>query len=229
MLVDDEGVFLSQRDHSMFATIHPVIEGDSLILRHGATEVRTPLMPAGPRIAVRVWQSDCEAIRVDPAADTWLSSLLGFSARLVYMPDDFERPVHPNFAVGHDVVGFADGFPILCASTQSLDDLGRRIGGQLPMSRFRPNLIVAGAEAWDEDSWIRVRIGDEEYHGVKNCGRCNVTTIDQETGESQGQEPLRTLGTVRREGQAVIFGRYLIPSREGRVSVGDEVAVLKRA
>jgi uncharacterized protein YcbX len=96
--------------------------------------------------------------------------------------------------------------------------------GPLPMNRFRPSVVVAGAEAWAEDHWLRIEIGDAVFRGVKECGRCIVTTTDQLTAE-RGKEPLKTLAVHRRIGKSLAFGRQLVPVRTGTVRVGDEVRV----
>lgn len=94
------------------------------------------------------------------------------------------------------------------------------------MNRFRPNVVVSGAEAWAEDSWRLVAIGDAVFRGVRECGRCIVTTTDQATAE-RGKEPLKTLARHRRIGKSLAFGRHLVPVRLGTVRVGDEVRVLE--
>ena len=96
------------------------------------------------------------------------------------------------------------------------------------MARFRPNLIVAGAEAWQEDHWRRIQIGPVVFRLPKPCSRCAVTTVDQEIGERPDpQEPLRTLGLFRRTEGGVMFGQNMIPETTGRVAVGDPVTVLE--
>jgi uncharacterized protein YcbX len=103
------------------------------------------------------------------------------------------------------------------------------------MERFRPNLVVSGTEAWAEDGWRRVRIGEVTFRVVKLCGRCVVTTLDQESGGRRGPEPLRALGRHHRFGQKLAFGQNLIPERPdglagdliGSVRLGDEVTVLE--
>lgn len=93
------------------------------------------------------------------------------------------------------------------------------------MNRFRPNVVVAGTEAWAEDDWTRVTIGDVSFRVARTCGRCVVTTTDQETAE-RGREPLRTLGRHRRFGSRLIFGQNLVPEATGVVRVGDPVTVV---
>jgi uncharacterized protein YcbX len=144
------------------------------------------------------------------------------------------RPIQSH-ARPDDRVNFADGFPLLLTNTASLADLGDRLfeGGDepVPMTRFRPNIVVTGAPAWAEDGWLggRLRIGDTVFRAAKACDRCVVTTIDQETGEV-GRQPLRALGQYRRFDGGLLFGINLIPDigagHNDVLRVGDAVLVL---
>jgi uncharacterized protein len=95
----------------------------------------------------------------------------------------------------------------------------------VPMTRFRPSVVVAGSAPWAEDSWRRIQIGAVPFRVAKPCGRCVVTTIDQQTAE-RGRQPLAVLGRRRRFGQQLVFGQNLIPDGTGTVRIGDPVRVL---
>jgi uncharacterized protein YcbX len=120
-------------------------------------------------------------------------------------------------------VSFADGFPFLMISEESLADLNRRLADPLPMNRFRPNLVVAGGEPYAEDGWERIEIGGVRLRVVKPCARCLVTTTDQATGE-RGSEPLRTLATYRKVNGEVMFGQNVVHENAGHLRTGDIVA-----
>lgn len=96
------------------------------------------------------------------------------------------------------------------------------------MTRFRPSVVVAGAEPWDEDHWRRVRIGSVTFRVAKWCDRCVVTTTDQMTG-ARGSQPLKMLGQKRKFGQDLVFGENLIPDGPGVIRLGDTVEVVDRA
>ena len=91
------------------------------------------------------------------------------------------------------------------------------------MNRFRSNLVVRGAAAWAEDGWHEIAIGDAVFRAAKPCGRCQITTTDQATGEVRGPEPLQTLATFRETGKGILFGVNLVPVKLGKVQVGDRV------
>jgi uncharacterized protein YcbX len=98
----------------------------------------------------------------------------------------------------------------------------------VPMTRFRPSVVVAGAPPWAEDGWRRICIGAVPFRVAKPCGRCVVTTIDQLTGD-RGRQPLMMLGQRRRFGQELVFGQNLIPDSGGVIRIGDPVEILDAA
>jgi hypothetical protein len=229
MIVDLRGRFLTQRDVPALALVVPKLTDTSLGLSApNMPGLSLPVAASGPMKLVSVWGSDAvEAIDQGDEAAEWLSSYLEVSARLVYMPMESIRPVNRQYAVRpDDHVSFADGYPILIASQESLDNLNARLESPLPMDRFRPNLVVAGCPPFEEDIWKRIRIGEVELAIVKPCARCEVTTIDQATA-LRSREPLETLATFRRaDGNKVMFGMNAIPLNEGRLRVGDPVEIL---
>jgi uncharacterized protein YcbX len=138
------------------------------------------------------------------------------------MPDDTLRPANPAFAPQGTRVSFADGYPFLLISEESLADLNGRLPRPVPMDRFRPNLVVAGGAPYAEDGWTRIGVGGLAMRVVKPCPRCVVTTTDQATSE-RTPEPLRTLATYRKVNGEVMFGQNVIHENSGRVRVGDSV------
>jgi uncharacterized protein YcbX len=145
------------------------------------------------------------------------------------MPDSTRRASNPAYAGdGERLVGFADGYAYLVANTASLDDLNKRLAARghpaLPMNRFRPNIVVEGAAPYAEDGWRELRVGEAALRAAKPCGRCEVTTTDQATGEVRGPEPLATLATYRTSDEfGVMFGLNLVSIRPGTVRVGDRI------
>jgi uncharacterized protein len=230
MVVDAANEFLTQREHPRMATVWTDIAGDTLLLSApDAGEVAVPLVPTGPAtLNVRVWRSECAAAPVSRQADAWLSEQLGLPCRLVYMPETTRRVSNPDYGGNDHLVGFADGYAYLVVGTASLTDLNARLASRrqppLPMNRFRPNMVVAGAAAYAEDGWKDIRIGGAVLRAAKPCGRCQVTTTDQTTGEVTGPEPLATLSTYRDSSEfGVMFGMNYVTLEPGVVRVGDAV------
>ena len=206
--------------------VTPSIQGDRLrIEAPGMPPLETPLHPA-PVVAtqVTVWDDTVSAAWAGESAASWFTEFLGTPCSLVHMAEDVLRSADPAYAPSGARVSFADGFPFLLISEESLADLNGRLGRALPMNRFRPNLVVSGGEAFAEDGWDRLEIGGIGLRVVKPCGRCVVTTTDQSTGE-RGQEPLRTLATYRRQGGEVMFGQNVVHENTGRLRVGDQVTM----
>ena len=227
LIVDGDGAFVTQRTEPRLATIAVTLdEGrQSLVLAApGTRPLRLELAPReGRRVRVRVWRDEVEAIHGGDDTARWMSAVLGAPASLVFMPESTVRPVRPDLARAGDQVSFADAFPVLVTTTDSLDDLNARLGPPLPMNRFRPNVVISGCTPWEEDEWRRARIGPVWLRLPKACDRCVVTTTDQLTGE-RGVEPLRTMAGFRRwtDGK-VYFGVNGIPDGPGTITVGDRV------
>lgn len=232
LLVDEDHTFLTQREYPRMALCSIRLRAEGL--EASAPGMKPLLIPFRLRnpattVTVKIWKSICEAVMVGEFADAWFSRFLGTSCRLVHMPDETRREVNPEYAVGDAIVSFADGYPFHLIGESSLRDLNGRLDGSLLMNRFRPNFVVTGSLAYDEDRWRRIRIGATHFHVVKPCERCVITTIDQAAGERTGQEPLKTLAQYRAVNNNVLFGQYLIADREGGIlRVGDRIQVIER-
>ncbi len=231
MLIDTQNRFITARNHPKLALIETFV-GDNTLRVQGPnmSELRLPLYPNKLGMTpVEIWRDRCEAVLVGRTGDEWFSEYLSMPLRLVQMTDAQVRPVDPEYGQRGDEVSFADGYPLLLTSQASLDDLNRRLATPVSMRRFRPNIVVTGAEAYAEDRWRRFRVGEVEFEGVKNCSRCIFTTINPNTAEKDlKQEPLRTLGTYRRRpAGGVFFGQNLIPRTQGVIHVGDRVEILE--
>lgn len=229
MVVGPDGGFASQRDTPRLATVHPRLADGALRLETtGAEPMILPFRADGGPVRVRIHGSGALATGVSPAADAWISGVLGGEFRLVFMRRENARATDPAYAEGHRV-SFADGYPALLVGEASVDELARRAGRSIPVERFRPNLVVAGAPPHDEDRWRRFAVGDVEFTAVKLCARCKVTTTDQETGARDPErEPLRTLALYRRIESSVYFGVNVVHHGRGRIAVGDRIEVTER-
>ena len=99
-----------------------------------------------------------DATPAGPAADAWLSDFLNRDVRLVWLDDPTRRPADPQFSGPDDRVGFADGYPLLMTATGSLAQLNACMGKEIPMTRFRPNIVVETEEPFAEDAWLGRRL-----------------------------------------------------------------------
>jgi uncharacterized protein YcbX len=221
------GLFLTQRERPRMALIRPrIADGVLYLCAPDVPVLAVEQVRAGRSRDVVVWRDRCAAVDQGDAAAGWLSAFLETDCRLVRMADEHVRRVDPAYAVEEsNQVGFADGYPFLLISEESLADLNTRMQEPLPMNRFRPNIVVSGGEPYGEDRWRRIRIGAIVFHVVKACARCVITTTDQETS-ARGHEPLATLATFRRSARGVLFGQNLIHTETGMIRCGDRVEVL---
>jgi hypothetical protein len=236
MIVDSAGDAVTARECPPLVLVSPRVEEGKLTLASpGLPEVTVPVPSGGDLVPVNVWGSDLLATPADDAAATWLAGIIGEPARLVYLDDPTRRAIKPEYSLDTDRVSFADGYPLLLTSEQSLDALNgwiaegpRAAEGPVSMLRFRPSVVVAGAPAWAEDTWRRLRIGQVTFRAVKGCDRCVFTTIDPDTA-AKGHEPLFALARHRRWDGKVWFGVNLIPdvpSADALIRKGDPVEIL---
>ena len=227
MLVGPDNIFLTQRELPRMVLIHVVATRDGLeCTAPGMTKLRVSTPSNGARHTAQVWDDTVEVMYASEAAGEWFSAYLARPCRPVYQPQNSLRPVDPNYAPPDKVVSLADGFPLLLICQGSLDDLNRRLQQPVEMNRFRPNLVVKGAEPFAEDSWRRIRVGEIEFDVAKPCARCAIPMVDPATGTS-GKEPIQTLATYRRRENQVMFGQNLIHRRQGTLRVGESVMVLE--
>jgi uncharacterized protein len=226
MVVDSRGLLVSQRTHPRLALVRPTVREDGLTLdAPGVQPLELSLNPTGSVVVkATIWDEACDAVWLGPRPAKWFSDVLGSPCELVYMPEATVRPADPAYAPDGVRVGFADAFPFLLISEESLADLNARLAQPLPMNRFRPNLVIAGGEPYAEDRLERFEAGGIAFHVVKSCDRCVVTTTDQETTE-RGVEPLRTLATYRKVDGKVMFGQNVVHLGTGSLSVGAPLLV----
>ncbi|AJT64774.1 hypothetical protein T261_3104 [Streptomyces lydicus] len=235
MVVGEGGVYRSQRRDPKLALIRPEVgeEGAYLTLRTaGTAPVRFPVDTASARVPVDLFGVPYQGIDQGDAAAGWLSEVLGAASRLVCVPPEHERiapGIHPGTSA------YADSSPLHILSRATLDHLNARYTAAgkppLPMSRFRPNIVVDGwTEPHEEDRARRVTAGGAELGFAKPAIRCAVTLVDQEAGAKAGPEPLRMLATYRRAPEGgVAFGALYSVLRTGKLAVGDEFVVLEGA
>ena len=227
MVVDPSGQFLTQRQLPRMCLIATSFsDRKQLVLSAPGMPDHAVAQTGEDPGRVTVWRDDVDAVYVDPEADAWLSQFLQTACRLVHMPAGSVRQVDLDYAKAGDEVGFADGFPFLLISQASLDDLNSRLESPVTIQRFRPNLVVSGCEAYAEDTWRCLRIGDLLLRVVKPCSRCIIPTIDPTSGE-RSAEPLRTLTGYRRRNNKVLFGQNLVHEGTGDLVRGMAVEILE--
>lgn len=234
MFVTDAGRFITQRECGGLARIDVAVENSSVVLRAaGHPELRCPIAATAPAIRVRIWNDECTAQPSLIDTRDWLAAAAGIRGQLVRAAPGQHRISSVEFT-GDDEgrVHFGDAYAFLLVGEASLADLNSRLPRQLPMSRFRPNIVLRGLAPYGEDEIDRLVFGDIELKCVKPCTRCITTTTDQVTGERADDEPLRTLRSYRRLASlnGVAFGmNAILLNGDGRsFAVGDRAEVVWR-
>jgi uncharacterized protein len=228
MVADEAGNMVTGRDEARLVNIQAMAEecGEALQLSapgmHDLHVSRHALCIDQP---AKVWRDEFSAFGGYSPANAWLSQFLGRSVQLLHIGEHSTRRSAKRPHLTH--LSFADGFPLLLLNTASLDELSARVGREMVVERFRPNLVVSGADAFAEDGWRRLRIGDVTFAMEKPCERCVFTTVDPQTGErSSDQEPLRTLAKFRKQPEGVVFCMNLRAENEGELHTGMPLEVL---
>lgn len=224
MLVDEGGMFMTQRIFPKMALLKTSISSEKLTVTNENHSVTIAIIPAkgSDDRPVQIWNDLVMAHEVDPEYSAWFSERLDMKCKLVFFPEENPRAVDPNYRVNGENVSFQDAYPVLIIGQSSLDDLNTRLSDPVPMNRFRPNLVFTGGDPYEEDTWRYFKVGSNRFAGVKPCARCVLTTVNQDTAE-KGKEPLRTLATYRNVNNKILFGQNLVAVDSGVISVGDGI------
>ncbi|MEP4889461.1 MAG: YcbX family protein [Aliiglaciecola sp.] len=228
VLTQTNGTFITARTDSTLCLVETQVTATGLRLNApGMPELTIKYADFSENYQmVKVWQDNINGQYCHRDYDQWFSRYLGKPCNLVFFGEQSSRQVINSSSE----VSFADGYPFLVISQQSLQDLNSRLASPVTMSQFRPNLVVDNCTAFEEDSWKKVRIGDVEFEVMKSCSRCIFTTIDPKSAEKhQQKEPLTTLQKYRKDKKGdVLFGQNLIALNTGTISLNDEVVVTER-
>lgn len=236
MVVDEEGEFVSQRELPRMALVRPELKHYEVVLRApGMLALHLQIDAVEQPARVRVWDDEVAAFDMGDVAAQWFSDFLGKKLRLVRFDPDHRRLSSMEWTGGAEAPNqFSDGFPLLVASEASLDELNQRLaaGGHaaVAIERFRPNIVISGVEAHDEDRVDLLRVAAAEeilLRPVKPCPRCSIPNIDPATAESTPQVS-DTLQAYRQNALlkgAVTFGMnaIVVQGAEQQLRVGQAV------
>ena len=239
MLVDVHGQFISQRQFPRMARIRCTI--NALHLKVDTVGMESLFLPLSrnsnttKNIPVVIWEFALNADDVGDHAAAWFSQALGTACRLVRFSEQAQRFANTK-CTGTSLVPtrFSDGYPLLLISQASLDDLNQKAVNQghsgVPMNRFRPNIVLDGIEAFEEDYAASFELGNQiQLRPVKPCPRCPMPAVNQTSGEV-GFNPVDILQTYRAnpivDGE-ITFGMNVILERGAgeTMRVGDKVEI----
>lgn len=233
MVVDERGEFLSQRDIPELARLVASVRGDGLLLEADGDRVLIPRGEPGPEVEVTIWGERVVAEDCGARAAGLVTALAGTMARVVRMGARFDRPVDADYGAPDDRVSFADGFPLLVATRASVEAVAAAgdAGRVAPDARrFRPNLLIDGAAAFEEDEWARITVGDVVIELVKPCARCSMLDVDPDRG-ARAPGMVAALAKLRTRGNKTYFGQNGVARAGlgGVLRVGDAVRVERTA
>ena len=229
MLIDEAGRFISQRQVPGMAVIRTTINDDHILVEYPdlpPLAISRLMKSDSETTTVRLHQADRLGIDEGDLIANWFSQALGQKCRLVRSVPDIDPWRNPEPEGDAANTRFPDLYPVLVTNTASLK--ASFPDGRFPMARFRPNLVIDSNEPFAEDHWLKLSIGEVELELVKPCARCKVTTVDQDTGQAGGPEPLQTLARTRAWNQKAIFGWNALVRKPGLVRSGDHVQVLQK-
>ncbi|MGN5139934.1 MOSC N-terminal beta barrel domain-containing protein [Aeromonas sp. 164P] len=229
MVVKPDGTFITARTHPQLQQVVATPVAGGLQLNYPGFEplaLQEGDFSRAPQ-ATGVWGDRFTALHTNPLADEWLSRVAGETVQLLWLGAESDRFREKTGTR----VSFADGYPLLLISQASLEDLNLRSDALHQMSQFRTNLVASDTRPFEEDSWVRIRIGEVEFLVAKPCSRCIMTTVEPGTDRFNAlKEPLATLTRYRRgEDGEVYFGQNLVALNEGWIEAGSEIEVLERA
>ncbi len=230
MVTEPDGTFITARQFPQMVrfTPSPLHDGLHLTAPDGSSAL-VRFTDFTPQDApTEVWGNHFTARVAPTAINQWLSGFFSRDVQLRWVGPQLTRRVKRHNAVP---LGFADGYPYLLTNEASLRDLQQRCPAGVQMEQFRPNLVVSGVAAREEDSWKVLRIGDVIFDVVKPCSRCIFTTVSPERAKTSFR---RTAGdtasfSYRPDNGDVDFGQNLIARNSGVIRVGDEVEILATA
>ncbi len=229
MLVDEKGLFITQRKYPQLALIkvQPMENGFNFRVGNNLPLVIQDVNFETKTLNIKIWQDECIGLVADEKVNQWFSQYLGFPVKLIKYDYRTPRASDPHYSLPSDIVSFADGFPLLVMSQSSLSDLNSKLESPVTMTNFRPNIIVNGCAAFAEDDWQQIRIGEVVFDAVKRCSRCVLITINPETGiKSDKGQPLKTLSQYRKGDGGVLLGMNLIPRSKGVIRVNDKIEII---
>jgi uncharacterized protein YcbX len=225
LLVSDAGTFMTARSFPQMVHIQTsLLPGGALFAFPGLDPILAMSTVYREPVEAQVWDDGFVAYHGDLQVDAWMSRALGTPCRLLWLGAVPSRQQKDQ----PQGLSFADGFPYLLVNQCSLDDLNRQLASPVGMRHFRPNLVVSGDYAYQEDEWKRIRIGAVEFVINQPCSRCVLTTVDpQSATKDPDGEPLKTLIRTRQLPEGICFGVNMTACNEGIIELGDTLEVLE--
>jgi len=226
-VINSKNEILTARENSKLLNISSEINNDKLSLStYGKSSISIDLKKfLTNKIDIKIFNDFAKAKIVGHETDDWLSHTLQEKCRLVSIDSEHLRKMKSKYnGKENDYISFSDISPIHLISEESLKDLNSKLESQVTIDNFRPNILVSGSPAYEEDNWSSVKIGNCEFEVTLKTPRCKFITIDPITTKVDSkQEPLRTLSEYRKIENYINFGIYLMPKNKGVINIYDKI------
>ncbi len=230
MLVSASGQFITQRTRPDLTRFELRMSGDDFLIWDKISHSQRILrrQPSlGDWVDVSLWDDRIHVREVADDLSFWFSGLLNEPVRLVQIQSEAPRSIEEKYqTAGSQQSSFADSLPILIASEASYRAVASRLGTPFDWMRFRANVIIAGLEAFEEDTWLEFSLGTVRLLGAKPCARCQLVNVDPSAGTIE-TSMLMALNGFRKAGNKVYFGQQAVPITLGYLAVGDLIHVEK--
>lgn len=231
MLVDSNGKFITQRTKPELTRFQLKAKEAGFVVLDTITGHEKSLMnnvALGELISVQIWDDQLMARKVEDGWSAWFSELLQEIVFLVRLTEESPRIIPEKFQTTLvKESSFADALPILLCSEASYEALENQMGKEVDRLRFRPNIIVKGSKAFEEDTWKQISLGSVLLSGAKPCARCQLITVNPQTGQIS-KEVMAKLAELRTFGNKVYFGQQFVPEHLGKLRLGDQITVQVR-
>ena len=218
MLVDQNGDFVTQRNHAQLCLFKTKFSSQSIQVSFGESQINVPLESAHNALQrVNIWDDELMAHTLSKEINDWFSTHLSMNLKLVSFGNQSIRNKHIARFKKDIPISFSDGYPYLLIGTASLDKLNQQLESAISMDRFRGNIIVETDIPHIEDTWDQFQIGECLFQNVKPCPRCPVINIEQSNGE-QNKAITKVLSSYRKFDNNILFGMNAICMNPGTIT-----------
>lgn len=232
MLIDNKNRMLTQRKVPELAIFHPSIQGDLLSVKYKNDSCGFSMTETeGELVSSVIWGDDVIGEEVNADVSAWFSEQLGRSVKLIRQAKNYKRQMDEKYVNYSAEVGFADGFQLLLTQQSSLEALS--LGENENMLRFRPNVVVTGGAAYEEDFWQSIEISNAIFNLVKPCSRCGMPAVNPNDASKQ-PEVIRALVQQRMFNKKTYFGQNVVLGYKQdltkvKINTHDHVSIIKKS
>ena len=231
-LVDSKDKIVTGREHPQLLKLQSEISQNSLTLQSTNSGVtHFPLPKDGKEVQVKLFRNAVYGYEFDNTSNEWISNYLDGTYRLIYIQSRLNPVLGNRGGEEGELKTYADSSPVHLINLASLHEVNIMMDKKVGVRNFRPNMVIEGAEPFEEDTWSRIQINEVIYRVQEKTQRCIFTTIDPITcNKHTDMEPLASIAQMRlKKGLKPTFGINLVPLNSGTVSVGDEILAVNRS